>query len=95
MRLASIDPRAPFAKRTSAIAASSTVTVPFFFGLSSSGRRLMKVSSAPATSVISPTRNRARSTEWEARSPSAPEPARFFCRRHSSGNFGSTIQSCR
>ena len=33
MRLASTEPRAPFANRTSAIAASSTVTAPVFFGL--------------------------------------------------------------
>ena len=29
------------------------------------------------------------------RSPSAPEPARSFCSRHTSGNSGSTIQSWR
>ena len=38
----------------------------------------MKVSSAPVTSAISPTRNRARSSECDAMSPSAPEPAASF-----------------
>ena len=56
---ASIVPSAPFAKRTTAADASSTVTLPFFFGLSGSGRSLMNVSSAPVTSAISPTRKRA------------------------------------
>ncbi len=43
MRVPSIVPMAPFAKRTSAADASSTVTRPFFLGFSRSGRSLMKV----------------------------------------------------
>jgi len=36
-----------------------------------------------------------RSTMCAPMSPSAPEPALSFCSRHTSGNCGSTIQSCK
>ena len=56
---------------------------------SSSGRSGTKVSSRPLTSAISPTRWRARSSEWEPMSPRAPEPARFaFSRRQTRGKLG-------
>jgi len=69
--------------------------IALFFGLSGSGRVLVKVFRSPATSAISPTRKRARSIEWAAMSPSAPEPAFFLSSRQTSGNFGSVIQSWR
>jgi predicted dehydrogenase len=61
----------------------------------SSGRSLMNVVRLLTTSVMSPTRNIARSVMCAPMSPSAPEPARSFCRRQTSGNSGSMIQSCR
>ena len=87
-------PMAPSWNFTIESAASSTSTLPFPFP-SGRGRSLMKVFRKPATSAISPTSMRARSTEWEERSPSAPEPALDFSSRHTRGKSGFTIQSWR
>ena len=71
-RVASIVPTAPFSKRTAASNASST------------WRPGWNVAVRAATVSISPTRYRARSTTCVPRSPSAPEPARSFSKRHAS-----------
>ena len=62
-RVASIVPTAPFSNPTAASIASST---------SLPGRNVW---TSAETVEMSPTRNRARSTTWAPRSPSAPEPA--------------------
>ena len=61
-RVASSVPTAPPANRSVAATASSTA------------RPATNRCSSPVTTSISPTRKRARSTTWLARSPSAPEP---------------------
>ncbi len=45
--------------------------------------------------MVSPVMNWVRSMMWAPMSPSAPEPALSFSRRHDSGASGSTIQSWR
>ena len=47
------------------------------------------------TDLISPTKNRARSTLWELIPPLAPDPAISFCRCQVSVNSGSISQDCR
>ena len=61
-----------------------------------SGRSRMNVSVRADTPVSrSPRTNWAMSTMCAPMSPSAPEPAFSACSRQTSGNSGSTIQSCR
>ncbi len=87
-------PVAPFSKRARKAAASSTVTCPScrrclspFAVAASSGRSLIKVSMAPTTSAIGPTRKWARSMMWAPMSPRAPEPASSFWKRQTSGKL--------
>ena len=95
---------APPPNRPRKSAASSTVTSPRSaepdadspLDASGSGRSLMNVSVSAETPLMrSPVTNCAMSTMWAPMSPSAPEPALSFCSRQTSGNSGSTIQSCR
>ena len=103
-RVASKDPIAPESKRAVNRAASSTVTGPVSappladrpLDCDGSGRSFTKVSVSPDTPVMDePSRCWARSMTCAPMSPSAPDPALSFCRRHTSGKEGSTIQSCR
>src|SRR5690606_30129085 len=103
-RVASKEARPPPVSRPMNRAASSTVTGPRSRpplaarpdDASASGRSLMNVSVMAETPARRcPVMNATASMMWAPMSPSAPEPALSFCSRHTSGNSGSTIQSCR
>ena len=84
---------APEAVRRVAQAASSTVTGS---GPSSPVRVGTNVVSVPETDVTGESRRkRTWSTAWEARSPSAPDPAVSRRRRQVMGACSSASQSCR
>ena len=91
MLLASSVPTAPPANSTTASIASSTSTVPS--PPCGRGRRSTKIRAAALTALISPTRKRARSMAWAARSPMTPLPACARLCRQVYGTSGSIIES--